>query len=316
MARWEHDWRWLQATNPRPQVAFPHFFTRGDQDRTGQFMVGQTELYVSAYLRTLAFALIHGHLSEEVSEESALLALTMNRGLADLEPIDRPEWARDLLPWAHARTRARVHELWHKASTISAAEEVPVALDVVDLDKGGFVEIDVKLVVGARGLSTGPVPAETEGMLFVGQGSTDMAGRLTEWPDTTASSGERPRFVVQRVVPYNWGRVHSDMLLSVRLASPSLFGTAVDVECGSSDIRLVARDAVLARWMHWYADWEPTRWKEMDSFVGSVSTVSKAALDDFRTRRNMDIAKLVTVRWGKRPESWGEIEVEEETFWI
>ena len=27
-----------------------------------------------------------------------MLALTMNRGLADLEPVERPDWARNLLP--------------------------------------------------------------------------------------------------------------------------------------------------------------------------------------------------------------------------
>ena len=88
LQRWEHEWRWLQATDPRPAPALLHFFSHGERDRIGQFDPGQRELYVSAYLRTLAFAAISGVMPHPAAEQYALLALTMNRGLADLEPID------------------------------------------------------------------------------------------------------------------------------------------------------------------------------------------------------------------------------------
>ena len=316
MARWEHDWRWLQMTHPRPQVQFPSFFTKGDRGRTGQFMVGQTELYVSAYLRTLAFAFIHGWTSEEVADQSAMLALTINRGLADLEPIDRPEWARSLLPWDAARTRECVERLWKHANTLTTAREVPVALRAVDVAPGGFVEIDVTLAVGARGLSAMPAVAEAQNICFVGWDSTGVAGPVVRSGNATVFSRGGPHILVRQVVPGHFGRVHSDMILDVRLVSPDFFGTTVEIECTPTDMRVVAEDEVLSRWMHWYADWEPTKLKEMSSFVGSISTVSESVLDDFRTRQNMDVARLVTVRRGMRPEVWGEVDVEEETFWL
>ena len=33
LARWEHDWRWLQATHPRPAAEYPRFFSGGGRDR-------------------------------------------------------------------------------------------------------------------------------------------------------------------------------------------------------------------------------------------------------------------------------------------
>ena len=102
--RWEHDWRWLQATHTRPEAKYPRFFSDGDRDRAGQFDFGQRELYVSAYLRTLAFAARQG-LPHDIAEHYAMIALAMNPGLADLEPINRPNWAQNLLSCDAGRTK-------------------------------------------------------------------------------------------------------------------------------------------------------------------------------------------------------------------
>ena len=92
--RWEHDWRWFQATVPRPEAGYPYFFSGADRNRVGQFDFGQRELYVSAYLRTLAYFAICGSMPHHVAEHYAMLALTMNRGLANLEPIRRDRFGR------------------------------------------------------------------------------------------------------------------------------------------------------------------------------------------------------------------------------
>ena len=81
--RWEHDWRWLQATHPRPTAEYPYFCSRGDRRRRSQFDHGQRELYVSAYLRTLAFAAIIGAVSHEVAEDR-------DAGTYDEQGVGRP----------------------------------------------------------------------------------------------------------------------------------------------------------------------------------------------------------------------------------
>lgn len=316
MARWRHDWEWLQATDPRPQAVFPAFFAAGEHGRTGSFMVGQTELYVSAYLRTLAFAAIRGWIPGDIAQQHAMRGLTMNRGLADLEPIDRPDWARGILPWDAAHNQERAERIWEAACTLPETGEVPVALRVVDVDAKGFVELEVTLAMGLRGLATGPAVAHALEALVADQRTADMAGPVGRSQGMTECSFERPLFLVQQILPGDFGRLHSDVSLGIKLASPYVFGATVEVQCRSTDVCLVTESDVLSRWMHWYADWEPTRWPEMSSFVGSITTVSESALNGLRTRDDTDVAKLVRVRCGTRSEPWRSVNVGEETFWI
>ena len=123
------------------QQEYPYFFSGGDQGRVGQFDHGQRELYISAYLRTLAHASITGSIPHEVAEHYAMLALTMNRGLADLEPINRPNWARNLLPCDARGTKELAQKLWACAEAATKPGEVPLALRVVDFDTKDFVRI-------------------------------------------------------------------------------------------------------------------------------------------------------------------------------
>ena len=316
MARWKHDWEWLQATDPRPRAEFPSFFAGVEHDRAGSFMVGQTELYVSAYLRTLAFAAIRGWISRDVAQQQAMLGLTMNRGLADLEPMDRPDWARGILPWEATRNQEHAQRIWEAACTLPETGEVPVALRVVDVDAKGFVELEVTLAMGFRGLSMGPATAHALDPMVADQRPADMAGPVGQSQGATERSIEQPLFLIQQILPGDFGRLHSDVALRIKLASPYVFGATVEVQCRSTDIRLVTQGEMLSRWMYWYANWEPTNWPEMGSFVGSITTVSASALNELRTRNDTDVAKLVRVRRGTRPESWGPVDVGEETFWI
>ena len=313
--RWEHDWRWLQATDPRPEAEYPHFFSDGDRGRRGQFDHGQRELYVSAYLRTLAFAAIRG-LPHDVAEDYALLALTMNRGLADLEPVDRPDWARNLLSCDAGRTKELAEKLWASAEAAVKPGEVSLALRVVDFDTNGFVEFDMTLTIGPSGFTAGPAEAETLNLLMANERPGEMAGLVGPKTGIDPRSIKYPLTMTQGVVPEDPGRVHTEMALNIRLASPYVFGTSANVQCGPSEICLEAGGDVLSRWVHWYADWEPAIFPELKSAVGSITTVLKSSLDKVRASHGVEIARLVRVRRAARREIYRELEVETEAYWV
>ena len=44
-----------------------------------------------------------------------MLALPMNRGLADVEPVRRPDWTRHLLPYDAGRMKELAEKLWADA---------------------------------------------------------------------------------------------------------------------------------------------------------------------------------------------------------
>ena len=314
--RWEHDWRWLQVTHPRPSAKYSYFFSRGDRRRRGQFDHGQRELYISAYLRTLAFTAKKGVVSHEFAQDCAMLALTMNRGLVDLEPIDRPDWTRNLLSCDAGHTKKLAQKLWTCSESSLDPSEVLLALRVVDFDTTGFIEFDMSLTIGPSNFNDGPTEAETLDSLILHNPIGEMAGLVGRNTDIDPLSIDHPLVMTQGVLPEYIGLVHTGMVFNIRLASPNVFGTSANVQCGPSEIRLEAGDDVLSRWIHWYADWEPAIFPEIGSAVSSMTTVLNSSLDKLRASRSVEIAKLVQVRRTARRETYRELEVESETFWI
>ena len=314
--RWEHYWRWLQATYPRPEAKYPHFFSDRDRDRAGQFDLGQRELYVSAYLRTLAYYAITGAISHENAERYAMLALTMNRGLADLEPIDRPDWAQNLLPCDAGRLKELAENIWVSVEAAAKPGEVPLAVRVVDFHKEGFIEFDSTLTMGPRGFTAGPAKAGEFKELIAKEYPGEMTGLVGRNAGIDPLNIARPLVMTQSVLQDCIGRVHIDIASEIRLASPYVFGTSANVQCGPTEIRLEAEGDVLSRWVHWYADWEPTIFTELRSAVGSMTMVLKSSLDKVCASPGVEVARLMRVRRGVRPEFYLKHEVETDTFWM
>ena len=316
MARWKHDWRWLQATDPRPAAEYPYYFSSGDQERRGQFDHGQRELYVSAYLRTLAFAALEWEMPQDLAESYAMLALTMNRGLADLGPVDRPDWARNLLSCGAGRTKELAQKLWENAESAAKPGESLLALRAIDSNAKGFVEFNLTLTIGPSGFTAGQPKAETFNWLMVDEHPGEMIGLVGREAGIAPLSIDHPHVMSQCILPKDIGRVHFEIAPNIRLASPYVFGTSANVQCGPSEVRLEAGDDVFSRWVHWYANWEPTIFPELKSSVGSMTTVLKSRLEELRASRGMEIALLVRVRRAVKRETYLKHEVETDTYWM
>ena len=244
-----------------------------------------------------------------------MLALTMNRGLADLEPVARPDWARDLLPFDASHTKEIAQKLWVYAEAAAKPGEVPLALRVVDFDTQDFVEFDLMLAVGPIDFTAGPPEVEAHSELIENERPGEMEGMVGRNANTNRFAIDYPLAMTEVILLENLGRVHTDMALNIRLASPYVFGTSANVQCGPSEIRLEAGSEVLSRWVHWYADWEPTTFSELESAVGSMTTVLKSRLDQLRACYGVEIARLVRVRRGVRQEIYEEHKVATESYW-
>ena len=316
MKGWEYDWRWLQASNPRPQVKHPHFFTSVNRKQVIHFNCGQRELYVSAYLRTLAFGAMTGAITYDVADSCAMYALTMNRGLAELEPVERPEWARHLLPCDTERTKDLARKLWANAEDCVRPGEVLLAIRVVESEDDSFIEFDITLSIGPSGFSRGPAEAETLDLLMLNEPPGEMAGLVGQKAGISPIRLERPLRLAQGILPEALGSIHYDMALNIRLASPAIFNKSARVRCKPSEIRLEAGNEVLSRWVHWYADWEPISIGDLGSAVCSVTTVLRSTLDHLRTSYGADIGRLVRVRRATKRDINLEHEAKVEVFWI
>ena len=317
MMGWHYEWRWLQASNPRPRIERPSFFFGVRPYLPSHFHTGQRELYLSAYLRTLAFAAATGAISSAVAVFHAMYALTMNRGLAELEPVERPIWAQHLIPRDAERTKEIAQKLWASAEATVRSGEVPLALRVVDFEEGGFIEFDITLCIGPTGFVGRSAKAEMFNEITVNESPGEMAGLVGRRPSVEPLSFEFPLAMTQSVVPEALGSFHIDMAPNIiRLASPDIFGTSANVRCVSSEIRLESGADVFSRWIHWYADWEPAVFRDLRSNVCSMTTVSKSSLDRLRASYGMEIAPLVRVRRAERQDIRREDEVKTEAYWM
>ena len=316
MLGWQYDWRWLQATHPRPEARHPHFFTSVHRKYVRQFHCGQRELYISAYLRTLGFATITEAIPLEVAEKYATYALTLNRGFADLEPIERPDWAQNLLPIDSGSTKELAQKIWTKAEASTSPGEALLALKVVDVEDDCFIEFDTILCIGPSGFVEKSAEAETFKEIIVDESPGEMAGLVGRDTDVDSLAIETPLAMTQEITPEALGSVHIDMASNIRLASPYIFGKSANVQCGPSEIRLEAGIDVLSCWIHWYAEWRPTLPRDLGSTVCSMTTVSKSSLDRFRASCGMKVARLVRVRRAARGEIHREPEVKTESYWM
>lgn len=315
MQQWQHEWCWLQATAARPEVRPPYFLSGGRQGHVGQFDYGQREIFVSAYLRTLAYAVFRG-LPYDFAERCALPALTMNRRLADLEPVERPSWARNLLSCEDGRTKELPQKLWASAEAASKPGEVLLALRAIDGDRDNFVEFDMTLAAGPAGFSEGPAKAETYDTLLSPECPSEMKGPVGSGANEDRISFERPLNLTQLAAPKECGRAHIDIALYIRLASPIIFGVPASIQCSPSEIRLEVGSEVLSRWIHWYADWEPVIPCSLGSALCSMTTVAKSSLDRLRSSYGIEIARLVRVRRAVGRDIHREDEVKTEAFWM
>lgn len=99
MQQWTYEWHSLMQSTNSPYSGYPHYFIDSGFAQTGvtgQFSQRQCEVYRSAYLRTLAFAVDQWNFPANKASPWALDTLPINRGLAQLDPIDRPAWLSDI----------------------------------------------------------------------------------------------------------------------------------------------------------------------------------------------------------------------------
>lgn len=311
--RWRHEWRWLQAIHARPPADYPRFVSGYDQQRRGQFDQGQRELYVSAFLRTLAYFAMCGHLSHTEAEQCAVLALTMNRGLAEVEPVERPTWAAGLFERTGADVQVAT-DLWTAADAMVNEGETPIAVRVVEANRERFVESDIVLVVGEAEVPFDSPTAEELPTLTTIDNPGDMSGTVGS-ADEDVRLKSQPFRSTQTILPDPIGRAHVGMALDVRLASPVVFGRDAKVRCTVSDIRLEENGGVLSRWIHWYSDWEPAGLVQVPSGVGSIATIRQSRLDQLKLNSALKTARLVSVRRGRRRDTHREFAVESGGYW-
>ena len=312
--RWRHDWAWI-CRSYGVRVPESGFFRGSDQERGAPLDLPQGEMLVSAYLRTLAYAMHTGKLAADQAEHHAMLALPMNRGLAGLEPVPRPAWSRNLAQRWRDSGRALTNELWTQAECSARPGEMPAALRLTEGDDKDFIEVQIDLVAGHGAFDARKPSAESPQCAWAATEPGCMAGdiRLGEGALGPVTG---PLTSACLVAPRHVGRVDATVALEVRLACLGLGWRRGRVRCQPDAVELHADGEVVSRWHHWYANWEPSRFTQQDSNVSGMTTVRRSWLRAYVQSSAVSVALLVRVQVGTREHTHQDHTVDVDKFWI
>ena len=312
--RWRHDWSWICRSHgiepPRPQ-----FFLGPHRSRSGSLHMPQGEILVSAYLRTLAYAMHVGAMRADQAEYHAMLALPLNGGLAELEPVERPAWSRNLLQRWRDSGRDLIEEIWAQADRHTRPCETPAALHVIDADEKNFIEIDVDVVLGHGRLNSAEPVAEAPKFHWEDAEPGCMGGGI-RLHEGSLGPLEKPTTLACRVAPEHVGRVDASVALEVRLACLALGLRRGRVRCYRNDVKLQVDTEVVSRWHHWYTQWEPSKLTQFDTIVSKMTTIQRTWLLQYAKSSDLSVALLARVHFGTREHEYQDHSVDIHEFWI
>jgi len=275
----------------------------------------QGEMLVSAYLRTLAYAMHIGAIRADQAEFHAMLALPLNRGLAELEPVERPAWSQNLLQRWRDSGRGLIEEIWAQAGRHTRPCETPAALHVVESDKRNFIEVDVDVVLGHGTLNTADPVAEAPKFGWENAEPGCMGGGI-QLRDGSRGPLVEPMTLACLVAPEHVGRVDASVAHEVRLACLPLGWRRGLVRCRRNGVELQVDTEVVSRWHHWYTEWEPSKFTQLDTIVSRMTTIQRTWLLRYANASNLSVALLARVHVGTREHENQDHSVDVHEFWI
>ena len=312
--RWRHDWSWVCRSHgvKAPQ---PGFFLDSSGRKGVTLHMPQGEMLVSAYLRTLAYAMHIGEIRTGQAEYHAMLALPMNRGLADLEPVECPGWSRNLLQRWRDSGHDLIEGIWAQAGRHIRPSETPAALHVVEANEKDFIEVDVGVVLGHGTLNTRQPVVETRKFDWADAEPGCMRGDI-QLREGYVGPLVEPTTLTCLVVPEHVGRIDAGVALEVKLAILPLGWRRGRVHCDRNDVELLVDTDVVSRWHHWYSGWEPSKFNRLDNIVCNMTTVQRTWLLEYAKAFDLSATLAVHVRVGTREHTHQDHSVDVHGFWI
>jgi hypothetical protein len=317
--RWFEEWAWLQQTLDAPFSGRPDYvWGGGPRENSANVQVRQTELYVSAYLRTLAYAVAEWRMPASFAEDAALEALPLSRGLAGVRPVTRPSWAFTTLKTRAKRgLHAAAADAWRKAEHAADPGQKLLALRTTDHSETEFLAFSFRRVLLPPALALPPKPgAEFDRVpwAMVEDHTAGMAGPLEP---LDSHKPEASNFLSAYVQPARFPRFLTDFFPhGVELAHPRLFNDSVAIEADSRGLILVAGGRPESRWVHWYADWKPTHPPTISRLGGGLTTIQSRVLTLAVRKSGMVPMIYCQAIYGQRQHAYEEAKVERETFWL
>lgn len=323
--QWAYEWKTLADKLGTHYSSYPYYFDDVSETRSGiigQYWQQMTEVYLSAYLRTLAYAVSEWRMPQKTAEGYCTEVVYGIAGFFDVEPSARPTWLSDFperICTSGTDFEPLIRELLQATSAdgmILVSLNTPVALSV---QKFANLTLSVHLVTPDYELPEGAFLYEN--MLILPIADTfelkrPLAGMTVEEARREGKTGDEVA-VCNSLFPIPFGRWQSDYFgVGLRIIAPYTVPNT-EIRCTHESIDCVAPDGKIAsRTLIWNDDWTPSYPKEGSTRCGTSTMIDQRLLTEAMERLGRKLAFFVRLRIWNREKEYGDYSESKRTFFL
>lgn len=325
LQQWAYEWKILRDKLGTHCTGYPHYFDDVLDARAGimgQYWQRIREVFLSAYLRTLAYAVDECGMPRRMAEDYCLDIVHGIAGLFDVEPSARPAWlsnyperfcapGADFTPLLHELVQAARGEGMRLVSL-----DTPVASSV---QKFSNLTLSAHLVTPDYELPDGAFLFEKMPRLSVAD-TFELKGPPAEITIEEASTeGKRGDEVAvcTCLFPMPFGAWQGDYF-RMGLKSPASYTVPNTViQCTPESIDSIGLDSkVVSRTQIWNDNWMPPCPKGGSTRCGTVTMIDQKVLAEAMERLGRKLAFFIRLRIWDREKEYGDYSESERTFFL
>jgi hypothetical protein len=312
MRQWAYEWQNLTNETGAVETKYPSYLGDFGLQRSGifgQFVQRQSEVYRSAYLRTLAYAVAMWGMPPRLAATYLFHALCILPNFFDVEPGKRPKWLRDL-PARCLREGADLEAIGRHI--VGAAKNRNRSLVALGTPFPAELAEFGDLTMSAFFVTNDFVPSE--GQVFGPDGNYCF-------PDELGFNAERERLDARPVAgrtgsaisvcaeahPVFHGFWHDDYFQrGLPLPASYCFEETTIQSADAGGLRILLDGQKVGEAVIWHDAWTPLYGEGSSTRCGVCTTMSRVKLNEVAKRLGMGIGWFVRLVYMHRKESYSD----------
>jgi hypothetical protein len=324
LQHWAYEWKTLCDKQGTRYTGYPHYFDDVLDSRAGimgEYWQRMREVFLSAYLRTLAYAVSEWRLPHRVAEDYCLEIVHGIAGLFDVEPVARPLWLSDIperFCGPDADFALLVREL------VQAARLEGMRLVSLDTPVASSVQKFAKLTFSAQVTPNYMLPDDAylyENMLFMLVGDTfdlnGSPGEITIQEAKTEGKAGDEVAVCSCLFPIPFGHWQGDYhALGLTVPAPYTIPNIV-IRCTRESIdSITSGGKVSARTLIWNDNWMPAHPEGGSTRCGTATMIDQELLAEAMERLGRKLAFFMQLRIWDREKEYSNYSESKRTFFL
>jgi len=323
--QWAYEWKILCDKLGTHYTGYPHYFDDVLDSRAGimgQYWQRMREVFLSAYLRTLAYAVSEWRMPQKIAEDYSLDIVHGIAGLFDVEPVARPLWLSDF-PERFCAPSADFTSLVRELVQAARAEgmrlvslDTPVASSV---QKYAKLTLSAHLVTPVYTLAAGAFLYEKMLPMLVAD-TFELKGPPAEITiqeaRTEGNTGDEVA-VCSCLFPMPFGCWQGDYM-SLGLTIPAPYTAPnTEIRCTHESVDCIASDGeVISSTRIWNDNWMPPHPKGGSTRCGTATMIDQEVLAEAMERLGRKLAFFIRLRIWTREKEYGDYSESERTLFL